>query len=97
MRHRLGKERDEDRKAARLALLRAAAREALGPDVPLRVELEYLATGTVVEVPDAGRYERARLAKLEAAVAGIRAGYFPPAPDEAGACLQCPFWIICPA
>jgi DNA helicase-2/ATP-dependent DNA helicase PcrA len=97
VRTRVGKQRDDDRKALRLALLRAAARQTFGPDTPLRVELEYLETGTTVEVPDAGRYERDRLAKLESAVHGIRAGHFPPAPAEADSCRHCPFWIICPS
>jgi superfamily I DNA/RNA helicase/Zn-dependent peptidase ImmA (M78 family) len=97
VRTRVGKPRDEDRKALRLALLRAAARHTLGAGVPLTIELEYLGTGETVEVADAGRYEQQRLDKLEGAVQGIRAGHFPPAPAEADECLRCPFWIICPA
>jgi superfamily I DNA/RNA helicase len=97
VRTRVGKPRDEDRKAARLALLRAAARHTLGADVPLTIELEYLGTGETVEVADAGRFEQQRLDKLAGAVRGIRAGHFPPTPAETDECLRCPFWIICPA
>jgi hypothetical protein len=97
VRTRVGKPRDEDRKAPRLALLRAAARHTLGADVPLAIELEYLGTGETVEVADAGRFEQHRLDKLDGAVRGIRAGLFPPIPAETDECLRCPFWIICPA
>ncbi len=95
VRVRTGKPNDEDRKSPRLALLRRAAQQAAGAGVPVTVELEYLQTGETVEVPDT-RYEAARIEKFERAVAGIRAGHFPPAPAEADACLRCPFWIICP-
>jgi superfamily I DNA/RNA helicase len=86
---------DEDRKSPRLALLRRAAEHAAGPGVPVTVALESLQTGETVEVPDS-RYEAARVAKYERAVLGIRAGHFPPTPGDAGTCLTCPFWIICP-
>ncbi|MGI8588074.1 MAG: UvrD-helicase domain-containing protein [Chloroflexia bacterium] len=96
VRQRIGKLNDEDRKSPRLALARVAARAEFGPDVPLTVAVESLETGETMEVPDS-RYEAARVAKLGAAVAGIRAARFPPAPAEADGCLRCPFWIICPA
>ncbi|HMA36773.1 MAG TPA: 3'-5' exonuclease, partial [Chloroflexia bacterium] len=97
VRLRTGKPRDDDRRALRLALIQAAARQELGPTAPLTIELEYLETGETVPVEIAGRYERERLAKLEGAVQGIRAGHFPATPADADACLRCPFWIICPA
>jgi len=95
VRRRLGRPRDEDRRAPRLALLRAAARQESGAEV--RVDLEYMDTGDTVEVEAKERYDRPRLDKLAAAVEGIRAGAFPPAPAEADECLRCPFWMICPA
>jgi DNA helicase II / ATP-dependent DNA helicase PcrA len=95
VRRRLGRPRDDDRLAPRLALLRAAARQESGGEV--RIDLEYLETGATVEVEAKERYERPRLDKLAAAVEGIRAGAFPPAPAAADECLRCPFWMICPA
>jgi hypothetical protein len=97
VRTRLGKANDEDRKAIRLAFWRVAARQTYGPDVPVTIALDYPATGDTVEVPDAGRWEKERLVKLENAVRGIRAHYFPAQPAEADECLRCPFWIICPS
>ena len=81
VRRRLGRARDEDRRAPRLALLRAAARQESGAEV--RVDLEYMDTGDTVEVEAEERYDRPRVDKLAAAVEGIRAGVFPPAPAEA--------------
>ena len=95
VRRRLGRPRDDDRLAPRLALLRAAARQESGGEV--RIDLEYLETGATVEVEAKERYERPRLDKLAAAVEGIRAGAFPAAPAAADECLRCPFWMICPA
>ena len=84
------------------ALTDARTERERGDDVraaeaELYVELQYVESGITVEVPDAGRYERERLAKLEAAVRGIQAGAFPAAPAESDNCLRCPFWIICPS
>ncbi|HUS16223.1 MAG TPA: PD-(D/E)XK nuclease family protein, partial [Chloroflexia bacterium] len=96
VRTRLGKPRDEDRTAPRLALVQAAARAHLGADVPLTLALEYLDGGETVDVEIKPRYVQERLARLEKAVLGIRAGDFPAAPAAADECLRCPFWIICP-
>lgn len=94
---RLGRQRDDDRKAPRLSLLRAAAAKELGGPEAFQVELHYVTLGETKEVKDAGRWEAERLKKIERAVAGIVAGHYPPDGIESGECALCPYWTICPA
>ena len=92
-----GKARDKDRKAPRLALLRAAAANQAGAAASISIALEYWPSGTTVLVKDAGRWEKERIQSLEQAVAELRAGCFPPEPADKRACATCPYWIVCPA
>lgn len=91
-----GRPKDEDGKAPRLSVLRRTLAELVPPGREIRVELHYPMTGETVPVKTA-RNEADRVRKIEQAVAGIRAGHFPPTPAEDDHCLTCPFWIICPA
>jgi superfamily I DNA/RNA helicase len=91
-----GRPKDDDGRAPRLSVLRRTLSERVPPDREIRVELHYPMTGETVPVKTA-RNEADRVRKIEQAVAGIRAGHFPPTPAEDDHCLTCPFWIICPA
>ena len=87
----------DDHTARSLALLRAGALNALDDGAQVAIQLEYPATGEIVEVKENKRYEPARIAKLERAIGGITRGEFPAQPENPKACLRCPFWMVCPA
>jgi hypothetical protein len=97
VRHRLGRPRDDDGRAARLAVLRRAVAERVPRDREVRIELEYLDSGETVPVKAGGRYEEARVRKVEEAVRGIRDRRFPAAPAADDDCRTCPYWMINPA
>ncbi len=98
-RHRLGKATDDDHRHIRLALMRRAASDTV-PGRPLRIVLRYLQGSVDKDVPGdpPGKraYEPERLAKYEAAAAGIRLRAFPPAAQGTDTCGQCPFALLCP-
>lgn len=95
---RPGRERDDDRKAPRLSLLRAAATKELGGADAFVIELDLPSLGEMKPVKDAGRrWEGERLAKIERAVEGILAGRYPPDGIGNDECARCPYWMICPA
>ncbi len=89
-----GRARDGDHTAPQLALARLAAK-AGSRNSNVSVRLRYLATGDVREAPEQQRFERDRVAKYDAAMAGIRAGRFSARPDGSE-CPRCAFWFICP-
>jgi superfamily I DNA/RNA helicase len=97
VRHRTGRPRDDDSRAERLAMLRRAVAERVPRDREIHIELEYLSNGETVPVKAGGRYEEARVRKVEEAVRGIRARRFPAAPASADDCRTCPYWMINPA
>jgi superfamily I DNA/RNA helicase len=97
VRHRLGRPRDDDGRAERLAVLRRTVAERVPREREVRIELEYLGSGETVPVKAGGRYEEARLRKVEEAVRGIRARRFPAAPAADDDCRTCPYWMINPA
>jgi hypothetical protein len=97
VRHRLGRPRDDDSRAERLAVLRRAVAERVPRDREIRIELEYLSSGETVPVKAGGRYEEARVRKVEEAVRGIRARRFPATPASDDDCRTCPYWMINPA
>ena len=94
---RTGRERDEDHKAPRLALLRKAAGEMVGDQAKVAIELEYLADGRVEQIKYSARWEQPRIDALVRAVAGIVAGRYPAAPENRRLCTTCPYWVVCPA
>ena len=53
--------------------------------------------GETVPVKAGGRYEEARVRKVEEAVRGIRARRFPATPASDDDCRTCPYWMINPA
>lgn len=61
-----------------------------------RVEVLYLTTDEVVEVNMSDRVIGNRLQKYDSAIAGIRAGNFPPKLNDRN-CPRCPQYFICPA
>jgi hypothetical protein len=61
-----------------------------------RVEVLYLTTDEAVEVSMSDRVIGNRLQKYDDAIAGIRAGNFPPKPNDRN-CPRCPQYFICPA
>lgn len=61
-----------------------------------RVEVLYLTTDEAVEVSMSDRVIGNRLQRYDDAIAGIRAGNFPPKPNERN-CPRCPQYFICPA
>jgi hypothetical protein len=61
-----------------------------------RVEVLYLTTDATVEVSMTDKVIGNRLKKYDDAIAGIRAGEFPPKPNDRG-CPRCPQYFICPA
>jgi DNA helicase-2/ATP-dependent DNA helicase PcrA len=85
----------DDHTDERLALTRYAATQS-DPDRPVTLELRSLVDGETREVKPSLRYEPARVEKYNAALHGIRAGYFPPEPEERK-CALCPFFFLCPA
>ena len=85
----------DDHTDGRLALLRHAAIQA-DPERSVKLELRSLADGETREVKPNLRYEPARVEKYNAALHGIRAGLFPPEPEERK-CALCPFFFLCPA
>lgn len=91
------KKSDKDRKAPRLALLRSAAAAELGARDKVSIAMEYLATGETNVVNDAGRWEKARVEAIEAAIAGILGARYTAEPTERRDCMTCPYWTICPA
>lgn len=95
VRYRTGKERRKDRSQPRLALYREAARQS-NPGLDCRIELQYLSSGTVVEVSDQGSQEKKHLEEVALAARCIAAGDFPPRPDNRSHCARCTFFIICP-
>jgi DNA helicase-2/ATP-dependent DNA helicase PcrA len=85
----------DDHTDERLALMRHAATQA-DPIRPVILELRSLVDGETREVKPSLRYEPARVEKYNAALHGIRAGLFPPEPEERK-CALCPFFFLCPA
>ena len=75
------------------ALYHEGARQAYGK---ARVEALYLTTDEVVPVEMTAKVIGNRLEKYDAAMAGIRAGEFPPKPNDR-ICPRCPQYFICPA
>ncbi|MCP5366742.1 MAG: UvrD-helicase domain-containing protein [Hyphomicrobiales bacterium] len=74
------------------ALYHYAAEHELGG---ARVEVLFLTTDDAVPVPMSSKVIGNRLEKYDRAIAGIRAGSFPPKPDER-TCPRCPQYFICP-
>ncbi len=85
----------DDHTDGRLALIRHAATQA-NPERPVKLELRSLVDGEIREVKPNLRYEPARVEKYNEALRGIRAGQFPPEPEERK-CALCPFFFLCPA
>jgi hypothetical protein len=85
----------DDHTEPQLALLREAGRRSAGRH-RVRIALEYLTDGRIVEVQEAPRYEPERIAKYDQALQGVRAGDFSPRPSDRE-CPHCPFFFICPA
>lgn len=75
------------------ALYHHAAAQELGG---ARVEVLYLTTDEAVEVSMTDKVIGNRLKKYDDAIAGIRAGNFPPKPNDR-TCPRCPQYFICPA
>ena len=95
-----GKPSDDDRRDAKLALLRRAAAETF-PEKACVLELHYLADGQIVEVEPPGtpykaQLEADRLKKYERAARGIRLRLFPAKPASADECQTCAYALICP-
>lgn len=97
VRFRPGRERERDRTAPRLALLRVAAGRLVGGRERVVIELDYPALGITKVIKDTNRWEDDRVAGLGEAVAGIRGGRYPAEPKSPRDCLTCPYWKICPA
>ncbi len=95
VRHLRRRIKKTDHTDERLALIRHAAEQS-DPTRPVRLELVSLATRETKEVKPSLRYEPARVEKYNAALHGIRAGHFPPEPEERK-CALCPFFFLCPA
>ena len=74
------------------ALYHCAARQELDG---ARVEALFLTTDETVSVPMSNKVIGNRLAKYDEAIAGIRAGRFPPKPSDR-TCPRCPQYFICP-
>lgn len=85
----------DDHTDERLALIRHAATQA-DPARPFTLEMRSLVDGETKEVKPNLRYEPARVEKYNAALHGIRAGLFPPNPEDRK-CALCPFFFLCPA
>ena len=85
----------DDHTDERLALIRHAATQA-DPARPVTLEMRSLVDGETREVKPNLRYEPARVEKYNTALHGIRAGLFPPNPEERK-CAVCPFFFLCPA
>jgi DNA helicase II / ATP-dependent DNA helicase PcrA len=97
VRFRAGRERNNDHKAPRLALLRVAVGQMVGGREKVVIELDYPTVGITKVVKDNKRWEDPRIADLDEAVTGILAGEYPAEPRSPRDCLTCPFWMICPA
>ena len=74
------------------ALYRYAAEQNLGD---ARVEALFLMSDESKPVPMSETVIRNRLGKYDDAIAGIRAGHFPPKPNDR-TCPRCPQYFICP-
>ncbi len=97
-RHLTGKPGDDDKNDKRLALYRRAARETY-PDRLLRIEIRYLADGTITEVDEPAsdykaKLEADRVEKYDDAARGIQAGSFPARPGDI--CQTCAYALVCP-
>jgi len=97
-RHLTGKPGDDDINDKRLALYRRAARETY-PDRLLRLEVRYLADGTVTEVDEPAsdhkaKLEADRVEKYDDAARGIQSGSFAARPSDI--CQTCAYALICP-
>ena len=75
------------------ALYHQAAQQQLGQ---AHVEVLYLTTDEVKPAPMTSAVVSRRLAKYDAAIAGIGAGRFPAKPNDR-VCPRCPQYFICPA
>ncbi|MGQ4878870.1 UvrD-helicase domain-containing protein [Billgrantia sp. LNSP4103-1] len=75
------------------ALYQHAAVQELGP---CQVEALFLSSDEAVPVDMTDTVIRNRLKKYDEAMAGIKAGAFPPSPSDR-ACPRCPQYFICPA
>jgi hypothetical protein len=95
VRHFRRRIKKDDHTDGRLALIRHAATQA-NPERPVKLELRSLVDGEIREVKPNLRYEPARVEKYNEALHGIRAGLFPPEPEERK-CALCPFFFLCPA
>jgi superfamily I DNA/RNA helicase/Zn-dependent peptidase ImmA (M78 family) len=91
--------RENDPADSRIALYRAAMREALRKkgesDSHLRIELRSLSTGRGMTVPESTKWERVRIRKYRDILPQIREGRFPAKPAIADSCPQCSFFEIC--
>ena len=85
--------KSDDHTERRLALLREAAKQTDAPKI--EITLISLADGETKSVPEAPRYEPARVEKYDAALAAIRAGQFAPKPSDRE-CPNCPYFFVCP-
>ena len=94
VRHFRRRIKKDDHTDERLALLRHAATQS-DPARPVTLELRSLVDGETREVKPSLRYEPARVEKYNEALHGIRAGLFPPQPDDRK-CARCPFYFLCP-
>ena len=97
VRFRPGRGRENDRKAPRLALLRAAVGQMVGGREKVVIELDYPTVGITKVIKDNKRWEDVRVTGLDEAVAGILAREYQAEPRSPRDCLTCPFWMICPA
>lgn len=75
------------------ALYHEGAAQAYGK---ARVEALFLTTDEVVPADMSAKVIANRLEKYDAAMAGIRAGKFPPKPNDR-TCPRCPQYFICPS
>ena len=85
--------KSDDHTERRLALLREAAKQTDAPKI--EIALVSLADGETKTVPEAPRYEPARVEKYDAALSAIRAGQFQPKPSDRE-CPHCPYFFVCP-
>ncbi len=83
--------------APRHALRRLALQQTYGASAEIRLQVRDLSAGEVRPIPEQPRYEPARVAKYDAAIAGIQRCQFPAQPDAPAACPRCAFYFICPA
>lgn len=94
-RHNFGRPRKSHANSQNKDALSVAAAKEIWPEIPVRVELQYPATGEATDITPTPRVISNRTRKLTGFLEEARSGRYPANPGHA--CKECPWNLICPS